>query len=1019
MRFCKVSMRFLSIILAAAMTVPLLLASYTSFAVENGLPDNTGDDHFLFSRGGSQTLEASGKTVIEQYDGEDFGSSDDSLEIKYVNYHGKPAMTVTNENKTIIPITVSKRYVTPLDLSSLNELYFQIRTGGSSDVSYSFHVTLVSGDEYYSVGGSFEAGKAYDVYCPITSFNGKASVDTISFTAESSSALDSLTVSSIFGDDRFTYSHLKRFSSDSFESESIVEITENALILGTENSEHYIEAVIDSPDEKAESVISRVVISGAESGTLTYSVRNRDSEEYSDISAVTVLPGTNPYTFMYPASKGTYSYRLSFSGISAAQGEEFSVDSVSLSYFEEGLGESTEVFPITVSSCTLSSDGGKVSVSCSAQSSWVVDNMDRKLGLYAVDMWDKNEPILADTAEMSTLFEMSAGAGELGVNPGFCRFYVVLLPEGENDDTETVSAAVYPSVSGAPQSFGDSVLGVSSNDTSLAISVNASHVVTDVCIDDLFADDAGHGRVHSYAGEYYYFDNSYIKKLDSSLGFYLSAGVNVYVRTVFSPQNRERSVYSLPDGADYAQSMRFAAALDFLGKRYNGISGVILGKRIDSSIYNSIDKGSFIGYAQNYSSILRIASVVIGSTVPSAALIVPCGDGYIYSSDISVETAAPFDEITGIGTHSCDPMLISEVVSRFIFSKGGFPWYLMYECESDPASKAEEVTRYCNRLIRAGETSPSGAMLYWEPEYLLDGSDIFSLSSALAEGSGKIGVKTVTVSFGKQSEELTEDVFEALKNSSFEPESKRIIRKYRAEVLLENTNEGSVSVLDFRNSYGTGNFAAGGAFTVLTTEANETMSAFDGAVGERAVRAVGDPAVGKTGVMKCVFDQPKMIKEASYIDSAVCVGGESGKEYTVKAVLGSGASKYEYYADVKSGVPAVIRCRVEPISDESIDYIAFEVVSDDSITFDVSRVSAVSSDGNTEGLEKALGDENETENDENKDLIVTVIISLAVVTLVVFALLSVRNDKSEKNTEFSLFFQYNKKRKNVLQIYKR
>lgn len=908
-------------------------------------------------------------------------------EITYGTFRGRPALIVVDEGAA--ETSFYGVFETPLNLSAYKEMCFELRAECDNDAQFSLTVTLSAGGAQQSAAAEFSANKTYDVYFPLSSFDERASIDHIYFTYTSNIPLTSFTMSGMFADDLFTYSHIGLFSADRFRSDTTIEITEDAIYPRTADGACYIEADTKGVSDEGQSVVARVGVADADTGTMILSVKGT-GEEFTDIATLNLFPGENVYTFIYDAEQDDDTYRISFSGVTETEGGRFALKGVTFTGYKESITDGAKSVPGSISSCTLSSDGKSVSVKGTVSSSFVVGNMSGKLGVFAVDMWESGDPVLLDSADMSTLFDMTFPVSGLEYPAYMCRFFVSLVGE-DGSPSETVSQAIYPSAAASVPAASPSILGVESDDAASPFDAAAAYTVVDVNIDDLTADDPASGRFHSYSGGYYYFDSAVVSSLDSTLGFYISSGLMVYVRLLFdAPEGA--GVYGSLDTDDPEAVMRYAAAVDYLTERYSGIYGLFVGRRVNSFIYNSGKKDDLFLYANNYVRTLRITSAAAKINIPSVLVAVPLGDSYVYPDGASFGTGE-YDKMSGVGEASCDPLLLAALLSRFMSVGGVIPWYLAYECESDPAGTAELLSGVSARLVQNIGASPSGHILVWRPDHEIGAEELGELSSRMKDAAAALGTKSLIVSLTEQDGDVS-DAVSAFKILDFESADAREIKTSFAITVKEPSTKGHVFIKDFRRSYGVGDFFCGGAFRSLTTEAGGAAAEIDGAAGGRSLRAESGED-GGNGILMCRFSPELEVTGADYVNLVLCVSGEEGKIYPVTISVGSGTSRCEYTLSAPSGRASEVKCRIDKSFLSSASYFSVEVECGGETSLDISRISLSRDDGNGDLIEDSLG-RAEQEAPDRGGTVISVLIGVTVFSVIIFGVISVKGELKEK-----------------------
>ncbi|MBQ7715484.1 MAG: hypothetical protein IJT70_06415 [Clostridia bacterium] len=957
------------VILTAACSSPCLFCPVR--AEENG-------GYRLFTEKDPSVIDLDGKDQIESYDDRSFTSSSEKFEIDYGTYKGRAALIAESKGGET-DADINTWYPDGLDLTKYNELYFQMRAEGETG-TVTLYVTLITDDDSYTVKGDMELGSSYDVYVPIYGLSSRSSVKAIYFTFNSSAAINTVYLSRIYGDSLFTCTHIGRFSSDSFSSDNVFELYADRISANLHDGAFSIKAETKKSETELPTSSARVGASGADSGTLTLYVGN--GEEEREISTVNLFPGMNYYTFVYPSVEGASSYRLSFSAVSETAGDKLTVNSVSFGSYCDALRTSAEAAPANITSCTLSQDGKSASVSGTISGSYVVNNLNTKIALFARDMWG-GEPALVCTSDISTLFDMRFSSSALP-DPLYTYSYFIAPEPEEGSAADPISSTAYLASSSAAPSSAGVVFGIESSDSALPFDTLSDAVLVEADLEKLKGDETG-GKFHSFSGGYYYFDSSYVSELDSSVGFYLSTGLSVYLRIVTPSPGGAK--YKISDTEDPAETKEFCAVIDFLTKRYSGVSGLVLGKRIDSFVYNEYGEKDLFAYAGNYVRSLRLASSVAKINSPGISVLVPLGDGYVYPDADSAGREA-YDRISGVGKYSCDPMMLAEFISRIVSSGGAFPWQIMYECEDAPYDAAERVSRASNRLTQIG-SSFAGYVLYWMRDGELTQDDVESFYGEFTASAETLGTKAVIVSLAGFGGFASDGVVSSLKSSA----PVKVISG-KADCFYETETDEVTLIKDLRRSYGTEGFSVGGSFMALTTEADPLLSSFDGIQGGRALHASADPSKGNRGVLFCSFGSPVDLSDTEYLEITLSVGAEDGESRALTVALGGKTSRLEFSAEPDAGKAATVRCYLGDDAPTDAEYVALELETDGGASLNVSKI-ALSGIADIPS-ERSKNDLPNGEGKIGKNEVIIVIIVFAVLSIGAFAFISAKGERREK-----------------------
>ncbi len=940
--------------------------------------------------------DSAGKKLVDNFGDAAYECDSNSFSVTKSELNGKSSQTVEKtEEDALWSATVYREYQTKLDLTAYNEIYFQFYVASENNEDITFTMTVHSGKATQALTRMLPVGKLLDVYFPIENFEERGSIDKISFTLDCPDGTNKVTISTLYADSLYSYSYLTLFSSDRITSKYGVSFFEDRIEPKLEDSTADVTARFSTVPKTALTACSMVTVSGALSGTLTLSVWDGLSKEYTDISTLTLSEGKNSYPFLFPTYKGTDTFRLTFSGINTAEGEALTVHGAVMSFFDEVIENKTD-YPCSIASCTVLEAGAKVRLSGTLRSSSVVNNLGAKLNVYAVNqLWEGESaaPILLSSVDITTVFEISCSIQELKYNPQFYRYYITIL---NGDTEETVSSAVYPATPPSNFTMGNSVLGIQSDDSSAAFRTNSSHAVVDIDLTKLQSTDGKGGRVHSYGTSFCYLSDSYITELDSKINFLNGSGVNVYLRILKSKRYADSPcIYSMPDCSSYEECLSYLTMIDFLTSRYNEISGIILGSRIDCELY-SYSASSLITKAQNYAELLRLTAIVARANATETEMIVPFGDGYVYGGD-GDGAEYVYDALSGIGENSVSPLIISEIISRFIADCGSFKWYCLYECESSPEIAMNTVYKLSAALTQGSGASPSGHMVFWQPEKLITGEEIETLAESISSNAIALGTGAVIISITRQSVDPAV-LFNIIEKNNFGENNFRKVTEHESIELKRPASSGNVLLWDFTRSFSTSGFIGGGAVSSISTEASASMAAFEGVDTCRVLKCLIDPSSNASGTVLCYFDTPKLLNNATALDVSINITS-SKDEIPVKVIIGKGNIRYEYSAELSSEDPSVIRCDTGILDEEfAAEYIAISLEPGTASSFEITRISAVNKNLSEDELIQRL---NNSEADSTEMNIQSKSIWAAVafigITIIGFAVLNIRS--SDKNTK--------------------
>ncbi len=939
------------------------------------------------------------KTIIDSYANaeNDFETDSEAFEITKADHKGIRSVfidktDVENDDEEVLwPVTLSKTYETPLDLSEYSELFFRFSADETAEEGFiTLEVTLYSGENTHTLKEKLDTNTEYDVFCPISQFEYLDTVTGISFTVDCPEEINGIVLSTLYADSSFHYSHIPLFTSDLITSKTGMELFEDRIVPTLVESAGEVTAKFTAIPEDCLTVCAMVTLSGAETGTVTLSAWDGVSEEYADIATLTLNKGKDRYSFVFPTSKGTVNYRLTFAGITEAENEKLTLHSAVMKYFSEAAFDSPD-YPGNISSCSVLEGGSKIRINGTIRSNTVVNNLGAKLNVYAKDEFrpDGENITLMASVDITTVFEITFDTSKLKLNPYLYKYFVT-ISDGE---TEIYACSgVYPALTPANFTSGSSVLGIQSSDSAAAFKTNASHAVVDIYLDRLLSTDGKGGRVHSYGGSFAYLSGNYINELDSRITFLNGSGVNVYLRILW--ENKDENVpaiYMMPDCSEYEYCLSYMTMIDFLTSRYSEISGIIPGSRIDCLLYNYTHGKSIISIAEDYAKLLRLTAIAARPNAPEAVVMAPFGDGYIYGGDGDGANYL-YDPLSGIGENAADPIMLSEILSRMIANYGGFKWYLLYECESAPTDAMNTAYKLAAQLTQGGGTSPSGHMVFWQPEKAITAKEIEELSEGISQKAISLGTGAVVISLTRHSVDPSV-ILGIIEKTSFGENTARTVTEHEGLVFLRPAPSGKYDLWDFTKSFSTEGFIYGGSVTSLSTEVSVPMAAFEGLDSCRCLSGTLDKESRSSGTVLCYFDTPKLLGNATAFDVSINLTSNKKTEVPVKIILGKGNVRYEYSVEVSPSTPSVIRCDTS-IMDEKFaaEYMAVSIEAGAAETFEITKVSAVNKNYGEDTLREVLevSPKNDSEITEESKFIIAAVAFIGI-TVVVFVLLNARS----------------------------
>lgn len=996
----KTAKKALALIIFLSLLLPSFSCPFmTSHAEESDEENSTPS---IYSRKIDTKLFSVGKFIADsltQDNIETYSADFDIVSEPFENTGGVKISPKTDDAP--LSLTVFKRHEEPLDLTRFKELSLYLLYEPDSISTLNVTVTLKTYSGNYSVSGEVGTGDNYELFIPLTGCEDLEYVYETELTFLSTSSLSSLKFSSLYGDTNFSYEHIKRFSADKFSSETGLEKNEKEILLDVSNGFADVKAS-DSEGVIAHSntAIALVSVSGAQSGTMTLRVKDSTERTERDISTLSLTSGKNSYPFIFPSSNGIVSYELVFSAVTQEGDEKLTLHSVGITNCQEKFVRESEA-AASISSCTLSVDMSEVRISGTLLSSTAAGHIDAALGIIAEDIWGNSTTGVLTEGDMTTIFSFSVSTNTLPMNPAFYKFFVVLI---DGDEIIPISDAAFTAVASANVTSGTDVFGLQSNINYLAFVANASHTVVDVRLDKLEGNSGAGSRLHSYEGEYRYINNAYVKELDNEINFSLKAGIPVYLRILDfeNPDGEKNSseAYSF-NASSFSQSMRYMSLVDFISARYEGVAGYIVGTKTDSRHFNYCDKNSIISYARNYASILRMTSVVVRNNVTDAFVSVPVGDGGKYVTDEETSRDLTFNEITGIGAYSYDPLVFSAVLSKAISDLGSFGWYLMYESDSDPVGALDKEYGLYSSLLHGSGSYPSGHILFWSPDALPEKEYMELTARKISEMCAAYNTKAFILSLKNISSDDTDIILDTVGPFATEENSNGQIVKKDASLLISKRLYDPLLLWDFRKSFSTEGFISAGGVASLTTDSSPALASVENTANCRALHGTIEAESGKDGIILCFAQVPIDPSKIDLIDLSMYINNAGEHFVPVTVIFGTDNSRYEFSANVPTMTNILVGCDTTSIEKgEMIKYIAVTFTCKEKASFDISSIAASCKDKTPDELAEILGittDENTGKTDAASAIFIicTVIFS----TILIFTALSVRTENHKGKKE--------------------
>lgn len=843
-------------------------------------------------------------------------------------------------------LSISAALVQPLDLASLRELAFSMYISGSGTCS--FTVTFLCGGVYYNASTTVSAGGKTMAYVLLPK-EVKGPVDALALTlTRQNEPIQSFSLLSATGDDRYSYAHVERFMSAGFERVAgVLQEEEDRLLVWTENG--------------GASFYPHYISKGAVDGGATVCLRMRSSHATGTISVegvtgtapLPLVSGEHTYVFVIEGAHADLKYVLN--GVTATQEDPLVITGAAV--YPSKVSSSEGIGSIT--SCR--SDGNTVTVKGTLSSDTVVKYIDGQLALYLIPVWEEEEAVLreepAAKMSISTRFELSAVLEDLDV---LYKYRVMIL---SGNDKISVAPAVYLNSGVSVSAVNASVTGIHGTDTVGVFESNVSNVVLDVYADLLLeTEDVYTALLYTVGRSHYYFSRAYVEELDAQISVYKSSGTHVYIRLLSSQKGD--FAYT---ATDQGSVLQMCALTSFLAQRYQGMAGFIMGTGANLQHWDTIE---------DFASLTAIFAEIVQKRCPGAATVVPVDSVYDDPDVVYSKT----------GMSEKDPALFLSRLSFILSRRHAGSILLAYERTFRPEGAVLE-TSYLASLIAASGHACDGSMLFWQPEIGND-TDISAVFEGICLEAMQTGLRSVVLSVANLN--VSGALFEEIKEIVFENTSAQLLQRLTDEG--ENVDYvGTYPLWDFTDSYDIGGWVSGGGMGRVISADAENGSG-------RVLQTKLENADGEAGLLLCWLDRPLDLSGDSVVFSLGLHGlGEGG----LSIIFGSGDSRAEYFLAQPVDTYFTVTCDLQDFSAaSSIEYIAIILRGDRDTLLEISDVKVCSMVKTDQQLQQIIAGEKEKKQPDSPVYYV-IIVSMAAITVAIFSILGRRDGsrKTHKNTQ--------------------
>jgi len=547
-----------------------------------------------------------------------------------------------------------------------------------------------------------------------------------------------------------------------------------------------------------------------------------------------------------------------------------------------------------------------------------------------------------------------------------------------------------------------------------AFESNVSHIILDIDLSALIASaesrDAATISYYTTDGVAANFtiDRNALKSRDRDIEFYTSAGINVYLRLICSTPIDEFTYggndclgyYVMTDDAN--SLAMYASIVRFISARYSGISGISLGLGVNST-YNVGDVNIFdvTPYADNVALLARVTYNAASAE----------------NSDIMI--LIEFDEYRDYDNQVSDRVL-GTAIARRLSDIGAIPWSFVYSIDSaedalsSPATlssalSALEIEGACSVMYFYDPMSDNLTYKYSSFVASLDRNEFPVLPTfteylamtfgGLCEKGDEYGAETVFMSLGDILQNTDHEFYSSLKNTGMGNSDRHIVDLPTSEADdALNSAAGKYVISDFSDKYYCLDWISGGGVAAFTTEHSPIFSERDG-IYSRVLRSSVDTvgAAGAAGlIIKNLQGVTDLIDTKIVFDFSV-FAEVAGEDLTVVFVVGADDNRAEFTArEITYGEAHTLVCDLgEYEYASSVEYIGVMIYSEESVDFDLSRVSVYSDTRTDEELFDLFNPAPDTVDGAYDVYVLVALILIVAVISVVGCIVFVRRDKEE------------------------
>ena len=591
------------------------------------------------------------------------------------------------------------------------------------------------------------------VYFDISGFEGRSDTSqlTVTFTYDPAAPPNVIRITNPYAAVRDSggFSYIGKYLTNSIEAENGAFAVRSGAVRPDERGQVGLsgEFLLAEQPETGSAAFLEIELSHFVSGGLTVGIGYASGEEASSARIYLNSDGTSSAVYTIPVEMRAElkTFELTFEGMACdnffrLEGIRlYSADAVEISG-TPSLGRVSDIVR----------DGDFIRFSGVMEREAVREYNDTVLRFYAIPGWSSDT--LASAVEIgqtkvSTRFDYTADLSAYPNLADSCRFFAGIRTQSGR--IVPLSAPVYPKAADIAEKT-LSNFGLYDAASVGVFESNVSHVIVDVPLDELLtaaAQDGGAAGSLSYTvyetvlpeeenaenrvimgrTKQTVLNHTLLHTLDSEIDFYISAGIEVYLRlTAETPVDG----LTYPEsGAEHYAVMTdtpearylYASIVRFLCRRYSGIAGIAAGYSVNiGQQTGDTGKEDAAAYARNLAELCRITYNAASTEIPDIVIVLPFGE--------RTEETGDFRFI--------DPKTLTVMLSSYLETMGTVPWVMMYSTEnlhgilgtdilsgdalsadvrhSDSRGAFQRIRQLLDEL---GLKGSAAFMYFWEPEY--------------------------------------------------------------------------------------------------------------------------------------------------------------------------------------------------------------------------------------------------------------------------------------------------------------